>query len=92
MVTGGNVLRLMKHLCSAQMDCSEGTSFYTLMLNDKGGIEGDMVVTRLGISSFYITTGSKDVNYFLKHIRKMVYKKRIDVDVKDVSDEYGIIS
>ena len=51
-VSGEGALNALEWLCTAPMDNPIGTSKYTLMLNESGGIEADLTVTR--ISRLYV--------------------------------------
>lgn len=55
---GPGALALLQRLCVSNMDRPEGTVIYTQLSNDRGGIEADLTITRLGRDRFYIVTGS----------------------------------
>lgn len=57
-VTGAGALDAMNQLCSAQMDVAAGRAIYTQILNDRGGIEMDVTVSRLADDHFHITSGA----------------------------------
>ena len=57
-VIGPDAAAAMNELVCAQMDVPVGRAVYTPMLNDKGGIEGDLTVTRLGSQHYRITSGA----------------------------------
>ncbi len=57
-VTGPRVLDALNQLCTAQMDVAIGKAVYTQILNDRGGIEMDITVSRLADSRFHITSGA----------------------------------
>ncbi len=57
-VSGPDALCAMNTLVCAQMDVPIGRAVYTPMLNERGGIEGDLTVTRLGSQHFRITSGA----------------------------------
>jgi 4-methylaminobutanoate oxidase (formaldehyde-forming) len=57
-IEGPGALGLLQWLTDNEMDKPPGAVTYTQMLNDRGGVECDLTVTRLGRERFAITTGS----------------------------------
>ncbi|MEH7826703.1 GcvT family protein [Gemmobacter denitrificans] len=53
-VEGPGALDFLNRLCSAQMDVAAGRIVYTMLLNDRGGIEADLTVTRLSETAFLL--------------------------------------
>jgi len=51
-VEGRDACAFLNRICSAQMDVPEGRIVYTMFLNDRGGIEADLTVTRLSETAF----------------------------------------
>ena len=53
------------------MDTAVGKITYTQLLNERGGIEADVTVTRLAADRFYLVTGSgfgrHDVTFLFQH-------------------------
>lgn len=80
---GPGALTLMQRLCAANMDKPAGTVIYTQMCNDRGGIEADLTVTRLGEQHFYIVTGSAfgthDADWIRRHMPRDGSVHLIDV-------------
>ncbi len=70
-VEGPDALALLQRLCANDIDVAEGHAVYTQMLNEKGGIEADVTVTRLSERLFRVTSGAvtrqKDVAYIARH-------------------------
>ena len=48
LVQGSDALALLQRLCANEMDVAPGRMVYTPMLNERGGFESDVTVTRLG--------------------------------------------
>ena len=63
MVSGPSALEHLERVCTAKMDQPLGSCTYTLILNGKGGIEGDLVVSRLEQDKFYLTVPSNTTRY-----------------------------
>jgi 4-methylaminobutanoate oxidase (formaldehyde-forming) len=53
-VTGADALACLQHICANQMDVEIGQIVYTQWLNDDGGIEADVTVTRTGAREFMV--------------------------------------
>jgi glycine cleavage system aminomethyltransferase T/glycine/D-amino acid oxidase-like deaminating enzyme len=51
-IEGRDACRYLNRLCSAEMDVAPGRIVYTMFLNDRGGIEADLTVTRLSETAY----------------------------------------
>ncbi|MEZ5904371.1 MAG: FAD-dependent oxidoreductase [Geminicoccaceae bacterium] len=56
LVTGPDALALLNHVSAAEMDVPVGRVVYTQWLNERGGIEADLTVTRTGETAFLVVT------------------------------------
>ncbi|MDE0347046.1 MAG: FAD-dependent oxidoreductase [Boseongicola sp.] len=56
-VQGPDARRILDRVSGARMDVEPGTSVYTQFLNQRGGIEADVTVTRQSQDCFMIVTG-----------------------------------
>jgi len=70
-VEGPDALRFLQRVCANQMDVAAGRLVYTQMLNDRGGIEGDLTVTRLSETAFLMVvpaaTVRRDLAWLNRH-------------------------
>ena len=57
LVQGPDAARALNRVSGAEMDVDVGTSVYTQFLNERGGIEADVTVTRIAPESFMVITG-----------------------------------
>ncbi|HZX54408.1 MAG TPA: FAD-dependent oxidoreductase [Ilumatobacteraceae bacterium] len=57
-ITGVGALDAVQWLSVADMDKAVGTVTYTQLCNERGGIECDLTMTRLGEQHWYVVTGS----------------------------------
>jgi 4-methylaminobutanoate oxidase (formaldehyde-forming) len=57
-LVGSGALGLLQRLCGNDVDRPLGSVVYTSVLNERGGIECDITVTRLGPARFRIVTGT----------------------------------
>ncbi len=68
---GTDAEAVLQRLCANDVGVAPGQAVYTQMLNDKGGIEADLTVTRLDETSFLIVTGSAvgvhDADWIRRH-------------------------
>jgi 4-methylaminobutanoate oxidase (formaldehyde-forming) len=88
-VSGPDALALLNHLATAQMDVEVGRAVYTLMLNNKGGIEADVTITRLLKDKFRITSGAATRRRDFAYLRRAAQGH--DVELHDATEEFCII-
>jgi 4-methylaminobutanoate oxidase (formaldehyde-forming) len=69
---GSDAAQVLGRICANDIDVAPGRMVYTQWLNERGGIEADLTVTRLSDSAFLIVTGAetetKDFNWLARHI------------------------
>jgi 4-methylaminobutanoate oxidase (formaldehyde-forming) len=69
---GVDAPRVLNRVCANDTAVAPGRIIYTQWLNDRGGIEADLTVTRLSETAYLIVTGaeseSKDFNWLQRHI------------------------
>ena len=58
LVEGRQAPDALQTLCANDVDVGPGRVVYTQMLNDRGGIEADVTVTRIEAQSYRIVTGA----------------------------------
>jgi sarcosine dehydrogenase len=58
LLVGQGAEAALSWICAGDVARPPGCVVYTQMLNAKGGIECDLTVTRLGVDSYYIVTGT----------------------------------
>lgn len=57
-VQGRDACRILNHLSTSNVDVSVGRVVYTQWLNDAGGIEADLTITRTGEREFLVVTSA----------------------------------
>lgn len=71
-VTGPGALRALQYMTDNDMDRPVGSITYTSLLNERGGIECDLTVTRRGVDRFFIITGAAfgthDMSWIRRHL------------------------
>ena len=73
MLQGRDALAVLERLCANAIDVAPGRLVYTPLLNERGGFESDLTITRLGAESFLLVTGSaqptRDADWIERHVR-----------------------
>ncbi len=71
-VEGRDAMAFLNRVCAGQMDVAVGRIVYTQMLNQKGGIESDLTVTRLSERAFMLVvpgaTLQRDLAWLRRHL------------------------
>ncbi|HUX72737.1 MAG TPA: FAD-dependent oxidoreductase [Steroidobacteraceae bacterium] len=69
---GADALRVLNRVSANDIDVAPGRVVYTQWLNERGGIEADLTVTRLGANAFLIVGGAetetRDFDWLSRHI------------------------
>ncbi len=72
LVQGRDAEAVLQNLCANDVAVPVGKVVYTPVLNDKGGFETDITVTRFSEDAFFIVTAGattiRDYDYFSRHI------------------------
>jgi glycine cleavage system aminomethyltransferase T/glycine/D-amino acid oxidase-like deaminating enzyme len=68
-----------------------GSVVYTQMLNRKGGIEGDLTVTRLARERYYIVTGTGFATHDADWIRRSI-PSGLEATLVDVTSAYAVLA
>ena len=84
---GPGCLSFLQHLAANQMDQDLGKVTYTALLNDRGGIECDLTVTRLEEQRFLMVTGGGPGMHDLAWIRSQL-SGREDLQLTDLTSAF----
>jgi len=91
MVEGRDAESFLQRVCSNNMALDVGRVTYSLMLNDRGGIESDITVARHGEESFMVMTSiartRRDYLYLEDHLRPDE-----DVRLRDATSCWGVLA
>lgn len=72
LVQGPDAESALQWVCSNRVDVAPGRSIYTLLLNERGGIESDVTVTRLDAERFLVvspaTAQRRDLAWLRDHL------------------------
>jgi 4-methylaminobutanoate oxidase (formaldehyde-forming) len=72
LLNGPDAASALTWICANDVAKPVGKVTYTQMLNDRGGIECDLTVTRVGPESFYIVTGTGFATHDFDWIRRNI--------------------
>jgi len=88
---GRDAMTVLNRVCANDVDVAPGRLVYTQWLNEKGGIEADLTVTRLSETAYLIVTGAetevKDFNWLKRHIPDDAHAV-----LTNISSAMGVIS
>jgi 4-methylaminobutanoate oxidase (formaldehyde-forming) len=88
-VRGPDALDVLDTLSVASVDVPAGRAVYTQWCNERGGIEADLTVTRLGDDDFWVVTSAasqtRDWAWLRRHCRGR------DVEIADVTDQWAVL-
>lgn len=90
-VQGPDAVHALNFVCGAEMDVACGASTYTQFLNQKGGIEADVTVTRLTPERFLVVTGHPSQIRDQAHIHAHA-KPEWRFEVFDASSAYSLLT
>ena len=72
-IEGRDACAFLQRVCANDIDVAQGRIVYTQMLNQRGGIECDLTVTRLSETVFYLVvpgaTVQRDLAWLRRHVR-----------------------
>jgi len=72
LIQGRDACAVLQRICSANIDVEPGRLVYTHWLNERGGIEADLTVTRITEQQFWVVSGAavthRDLNWLQRHI------------------------
>jgi len=88
---GRDALAVLQRLCANELDVPVGKMVYTAMLNERGGFESDLTITRWAADTFFILTGSGQVTRDASWIERHIDASEFAVLV-DVTSAYSVIS
>jgi glycine cleavage system aminomethyltransferase T/glycine/D-amino acid oxidase-like deaminating enzyme len=87
-VSGPGALAALEHMCANRIDRPRGRVVYTQLLNERGGIECDLTVTRLSEEWFRVVTGTAFGRHDLAWIKRHLPSDG-SARVEDVTSRYA---
>lgn len=90
MIEGPDAEAFLQRVCTNNMSLPVGRVAYTLMLNDRGGIESDVTVARHGADSFMVMSSISHTRRDYLHLRDHLLPEE-DVRLRDVTSGFGVL-
>lgn len=91
LISGPDAVKALNCVSTNQMDVPVGRSVYTFFLNERGGIEADVTITRIAAQEFLLITGLagqvRDRAWFQAHL-----DPQWNVQCHDVTANYGMLA
>lgn len=91
MVEGRDAESFLQRICTNDIDVPVGRVVYTLMLNERGGIESDVTVARHDTTRFMVMSSISHTRRDADHLRAHVAKGE-DVRLRDATPSYAVLS
>ena len=88
-VHGPDALDVLDTLSVASVDVPAGRAVYTQWCNERGGIEADLTVTRLGDDEFWVVTSAASQTRDWAWLRRACRGR--DVEIADVTDDWAVL-
>ena len=88
-VTGRQSLDVLDRVSANAIDVEPGRAVYTQWLNDRGGIEADLTVSRLGEHEFVVVTAAASQRRDWAWLRRAA--RGHDVEITDVTEEWAVL-
>ncbi|OJU50935.1 MAG: hypothetical protein BGO03_01360 [Mesorhizobium sp. 61-13] len=89
LIQGRDAESFLQRICATDI-ARDDRAIYALMLNDRGGIESDIVLLRLGQDSWLATTGTGQVVRDMDWMRRHIGENEC-VTLADVTSGYAVI-
>ena len=88
-VSGPDAESALQWICAGDVAVEPGKLVYTQWLNERGGIEADLTVSKTGADRFMITTAIGSYNRDWWHLKKRL---RGDVQLRDISADFSCLA
>jgi len=88
-ISGPNAEQALQWICAGDVSAEPGTLVYTQWLNERGGIEADLTVSRTAPDRFMVISGIGSVNKDTWHLKKHL---PADVQLRDISADYACLA
>ncbi len=90
-VEGSGAEAFLQRMCTNDVAVPVGRVVYTLMLNERGGIESDVTVARHGAESFMVMSSISHTRRDRDYLQRNINSNE-DVRLRDVTTSYGVLS
>ncbi len=90
MIQGRDAVHFLNRVCGNQIDVPIGKVAYTQLLNERGGIEGDVTITRIAADEFYLLDAAATQTRTLSWLKREIKADEF-VTVTDVTAGYVML-
>ena len=90
-VRGPDAEAVLQYLCSNDVAVPDGRTVYTALLNDRGGYEADVTVTRIRWNEYLLISSSAQAVHDLDVLRRGA-PPRLRAEFFDVTSAYAVLS
>ena len=91
MVQGSDAEAVLQRLCANDVAGPVGKVTYTPVLNERGGFESDITVTRTGEDSFFVVTAAGTTTHDYDYIRRRIQPQE-KATITDVTHGYALLA
>lgn len=91
LISGPDALRVLNRISAADIDVPVSKVVYTAWLNERGGFEADLTVTRLGADEFIVISGFADQRIDMVWLKDHL-PEGADITIQDVTNAYGLLA
>ncbi len=89
LVAGPEALAVLERLSANSVDVDLGKGVYTQWLNERGGIEADLTVTRLSQDEFWVVTSAASQTRDWAWLRRAC--RGHSVEISDVTEDWSVL-
>ena len=90
-VSGRDAEAFLNRVCTGDMSRTAGRAAYTLMLNERGGIESDLVALRLGQREYLLYVGTAAIKRDLAWLKRHL-TAAITVSLDDETEAHAVLA
>jgi len=88
-VSGPDAEKALQWICAGDVSAEPGALVYSQWLNERGGIEADLTVSRTAPDRFMVISGIASFNKDSWHLKKLL---RGDVQLRDISADFACLA
>ena len=89
LVAGPEALAVLERLSANSIDVEPKTGVYTQWLNERGGIEADLTVTRLSENEFWVVTSAASQTRDWAWLRRAC--RGHSVEISDITEDWSVL-
>ena len=91
LVQGADALLLLNKICTSEMDVAIGKVVYTQLLNEDGGVEGDITITRIAKEEFFVISAAASQAHDFFYIKKKNQDFGLHAIINDITSAYAVL-